>query len=71
YTMMTAGTVALAWLPDHGGQNHEDTDINAYRENNLHAHGDDSNHRNTPQPPRPEVGRVRPVRSGRNFRRQS
>ena len=69
--MMSAGTVALAWLPDHGGQNHEDTDINAYRENNLHAHGDDSNHRNTPQPPRPEVGRVRPVRSGRNFRRQS
>jgi len=66
-TMMSAGTVAFAWSPHHGEQNHEHTDINAYCDDDPYAQRDSGD----PKPARPDcLGRVKPVCFGPNTRRR-
>lgn len=70
--MMSAGTVAFAWSPHHGGQNHEHTDINAYCDHQQNDQRDPGDYRDAPQPAHPVcIGRLRPVHSGPNTRRRS
>ncbi|WP_156669562.1 hypothetical protein [Mycobacterium sp. E3339] len=51
--MMSAGTVASAWSPHHVGQDHEDTDIDEYSENDQYQQRDPGDHRHALEPPRP------------------
>jgi hypothetical protein len=70
--MMSADTVALAWLPHHGGQNHECTDIVAYYDHDQHDQRNPGDHRDAPKSARPErVGPVSLVHIRSNARRRS
>lgn len=70
--MMECRDAALAWLSHHGGQNHESTDVDAYRNSDQYDQRDPGDDGDALEPARPHrVGRVRPVHSGWNTRRES
>jgi hypothetical protein len=70
--MIESRSVALAWLPHHGGQDHESTDIDTYRDDDQYHQRDPGDHRDSLKLTRPKrVGRVRPVHIGWNTRRES
>jgi len=69
--MMSAGTVA--WLPHHGGRNHENTEyIYAYCDDYRYDQRDPGDHREVPVSALPDcVCRVRPTDGGPKTRRRS
>ena len=70
--MIECRSVALACLPHHRGQNHESTDIDAYRDDDQHDRRDPGDDRDALKPTRPKcVDRVRPVHIEWNTRRES
>ena len=70
--MIECRNTALAWLPHHGGQDHESTDIDAYRDDDQYDQRDPGDDRDALKPAGPKcVGRVRPVHIGCNTRRES
>ena len=70
--MIDCRRVALAWLPQHGGQDYESTDIDAHRDDDQYDQRDPGDDRDALEPARPKcLGRVGPVHSGWNTRRES
>ena len=70
--MMSAGTVALAWSPHRGKQDHEHTDIYAYCDDYRYDQRDPGDHREVPVSALPDcVCRVRPTDGGPKTRRRS
>lgn len=70
--MMSAGTVALAWSPHHGGQDHQHTDIYAYCNDFRYDQRGPGDHRDASERARRDcVGRVEPVYIGPDNRRRS
>ena len=70
--MIECRSVAFACLPHHGGQDHESTHRDAYRDDDQCDQRDPGDDRDALEPTRPKcVGRVRPVHIGCNTRRES